>query len=129
MPQVPTDTQPPPRQVIDSVARGGPSPPPSRPQFACATCDRLFSRVQNLRQHAAMHDASLERYACRHCDETFAWQQTRDRHIAKKHCGRVDKVKCPDCGRFFLPDSLRVSGRRDEWKIEPDYCQKSAKLY
>ena len=98
-----------PPQVIDGVARGSLAPPPDQHHLACSTCGRLFSRLQNLRQHEAMHDASLQRYKCSHCDATFAWQQTRDRHVVKMHSGGVDRVACPECSRLFLPDSLRVS--------------------
>ena len=95
--------------MIEDVARGGPDSPELPERFACSTCGRLFSRVANLRQHEAMHDATLQRFACEHCHLTFAWQQTRDRHVLKKHTDRVKRVPCPSCDKLFLPDSLRVS--------------------
>ncbi|KAF0293696.1 Zinc finger protein 91 [Amphibalanus amphitrite] len=118
-------------KVIEDVARGGAGSPDSAEQFPCSTCGRMFSRLSNLRQHEAMHDATLQRFKCDKCDLTFAWQQTRDRHVLKMHTDNIKRVPCPapGCKKTFMPDSLRGHIKRIHLKERNYGCYMCSKTF
>ena len=60
--------------------------PPYRP-FQCVICLARFSRGENLKRHAALHNRSQDKgsLACPLCSVTFYRADLRSRHIKSKH--------------------------------------------
>lgn len=60
--------------------------PPYRP-FQCIICLARFSRGENLKRHAALHNRSQDKgsLTCPLCSVTFSRADLRSRHIRRKH--------------------------------------------
>ncbi|KAI8893097.1 hypothetical protein BC833DRAFT_609596 [Globomyces pollinis-pini] len=78
--------------------------------FACThpTCDRTFSRVQNLRSHMRCHLATTP-HNCKHCGLGFRRTTDLQRHIRTMHTPNDQKPwPCPKCPkRFGRSDALK----------------------
>ncbi|ODO02043.1 hypothetical protein L198_02774 [Cryptococcus wingfieldii CBS 7118] len=55
--------------------------------FQCAVCQRRFTRMENLKRHAKLHDKTTERpvFPCSECKSTFSRADLRRRHVTSKH--------------------------------------------
>ncbi|KAK4540666.1 hypothetical protein LTR36_008997 [Oleoguttula mirabilis] len=71
-----------------SAAVGGPSHQP----YQCHICQTRFTRLENLKRHAALHSSSRDEvsYPCGLCQTTFSRRDLRHRHLKRKHPEQED---------------------------------------
>lgn len=70
--------------------------PPYRP-FQCIVCQARFSRGENLKRHAAVHNRSQDKgsLACPLCLVTFSRADLRSRHMKRKHPEHEEQRQSP----------------------------------
>ncbi|WVQ76281.1 hypothetical protein IAR50_005946 [Cryptococcus sp. DSM 104548] len=63
--------------------------------FQCAVCQRRFTRMENLKRHAKLHDKTTERpvFPCSECKSTFSRADLRRRHVTSKHGDEASRGK------------------------------------
>ncbi|WVF70352.1 hypothetical protein IAT40_005142 [Kwoniella sp. CBS 6097] len=60
--------------------------------FQCPVCLRRFTRHENLKRHAVIHQSSTldTKFSCFYCEKTFARRDLRKRHLKKQHPDRPE---------------------------------------
>ncbi|KAF3390217.1 hypothetical protein F1880_009292 [Penicillium rolfsii] len=99
-----------------SVSTASRREPPYRP-FQCVICQARFSRGENLKRHAAVHNRSQDKESlvCPLCPVTFSRADLRSRHMKRKHPEQDDQRKHPK--RVRRPTTSQDSER---WSVQAD---------
>ncbi len=73
--------------------------------YVCKFCEKSMVKLENLRQHIAMHHLEEEMrpvLMCHSCGKGLANRRSLNRHIALFHSGEVKKLNCDQCS-FSTP--------------------------
>ena len=69
--------------------------------FSCNTCEKCFSRKDNMLQHIKLHEPKP--HQCSHCKEFFSREFNLQRHIENNH-----KVLFPNGGTFVSEENVKA---------------------
>lgn len=77
-------------------------PPTKRAQHECPTCKKVFTRVQNLKQHQQIH-MNVKKFQCSKRDKSFHPKSYLKRHKKQVHKKRAAQweYKCATCRERF----------------------------
>ena len=73
----------------------------------CKTCDKVFKRLYNLKNHIKSVHATPTKsacpYECKHvqCDKKYATRDRLQEHVRRVHLGTHQKHTCPYCHKGF----------------------------
>lgn len=71
---------------------------PPKKKFRCSTCDKTFTRANNLKQHEKTHKGIVKKFECSYCKKTFGSKFNKNRHEREVH---EKELKCDKCGVVF----------------------------
>ncbi|KAJ5377303.1 uncharacterized protein N7496_004712 [Penicillium cataractarum] len=99
-----------------SVSTASRREPPYRP-FQCVICQARFSRGENLKRHAAVHNRSQDKgsLTCPLCPVTFSRADLRSRHMKRKHPEHEDQRQPPK-----RPRRPTANQSRERWTERSD---------
>lgn len=83
--------------------------------FECHVCHNRFTRHENLKRHAALHDRTrgIAAYTCRLCATTFSRRDLLDRHTKRKHSAEEQHERPAKVARRDTVTSLETTPTRD----------------
>ncbi|CAH0034037.1 unnamed protein product [Clonostachys rhizophaga] len=109
-----------------------PKRPPFQP-FQCHICHSRFTRHENLKRHAALHNRSPSNASlpCEFCSATFSRPDLRHRHMKKKHAEFEDtrprkrrqsprQAPSPPAQAILQAEKSRVASQGSEGSEEDD---------
>lgn len=71
-------------------------------EFACTTCEKLFSSRSRLNQHTVVHAEVRPVFRCSQCTRTFTKKFALNKHISVFHDGaRLFKCHIQNCGKSY----------------------------
>ena len=95
--------------------------------YSCSICQKIFTRIDSVKQHLGIHQNDLAEHKCDHCHLSFGWASTLRRHKQKVH-GYPDSssalsVHCNHCTRVFKTKvHCKVHIERDHLKLRNEVC-------
>ena len=118
------------KDMVDQVLRlrGFPTQHVEKGDRKCNTCQRVFKKGNQLRNHIAKVHMGKGRVACNddNCSKTFTSKKAMEAHFAKEHEGKGFTCDVQGCGKVFTTDKGKAAHQKTHDAGPPtlkcDFC-------